>query len=99
MQFAIGVTVLECSFVKHSHGPLRVKVGVAERLMSQLGVVNWLMLIVTIDVKRSTKSSAKILTGKPSTVAGLPKEICFFRKSNFSSPHVTQALVITVTKV
>jgi hypothetical protein len=26
MQFAIGVTVLECSFVKHSHGPLEVKV-------------------------------------------------------------------------
>jgi hypothetical protein len=25
MQFAIGVTVLECSFVKHSHGPLGVK--------------------------------------------------------------------------
>jgi hypothetical protein len=24
MQFAIGVTVLECSFVKHSHGPLGV---------------------------------------------------------------------------
>jgi hypothetical protein len=28
MQFAIGVTVLECSFVKHSHGPLGVKYGV-----------------------------------------------------------------------
>jgi hypothetical protein len=26
MQFAIGVTVLECSFVKHSHSPLGVKV-------------------------------------------------------------------------
>jgi hypothetical protein len=26
MQFAIGVTVLECSFVKHSHGPLGVKI-------------------------------------------------------------------------
>jgi hypothetical protein len=26
MQFAIGVIVLECSFVKHSHGPLGVKV-------------------------------------------------------------------------
>jgi hypothetical protein len=25
MQFAIGVTILECSFVKHSHGPLGVK--------------------------------------------------------------------------
>jgi hypothetical protein len=25
MQFAIGVIVLECSFVKHSHGPLGVK--------------------------------------------------------------------------
>jgi hypothetical protein len=25
MQFAIGVTVLKCSFVKHSHGPLGVK--------------------------------------------------------------------------
>jgi hypothetical protein len=25
MQFAIGVTVLECSFIKHSHGPLGVK--------------------------------------------------------------------------
>jgi hypothetical protein len=25
MQFTIGVTVLECSFVKHSHGPLGVK--------------------------------------------------------------------------
>jgi hypothetical protein len=25
MQFAIEVTVLECSFVKHSHGPLGVK--------------------------------------------------------------------------
>jgi hypothetical protein len=25
MQFAIGVTVLEYSFVKHSHGPLGVK--------------------------------------------------------------------------
>jgi hypothetical protein len=24
MQFAIGVTVLECSFVKHSHGPLGI---------------------------------------------------------------------------
>jgi hypothetical protein len=24
MQFAIGVTILECSFVKHSHGPLGV---------------------------------------------------------------------------
>jgi hypothetical protein len=24
MQFAIGVTVLECSFVKHSHSPLGV---------------------------------------------------------------------------
>jgi hypothetical protein len=30
MQFAIGVTVLECSFVKHSHGPLGVKVGCCE---------------------------------------------------------------------
>jgi hypothetical protein len=27
MQFAIGVTVLECFFVKHSHGPLGVKIG------------------------------------------------------------------------
>jgi hypothetical protein len=27
MQFAIGVTVLECSFVKHSHGPLGVNIG------------------------------------------------------------------------
>jgi hypothetical protein len=27
MQFAIGVTVLEFSFVKHSHGPLGVKHG------------------------------------------------------------------------
>jgi hypothetical protein len=26
MQFAIGVTVLECSFVKHSHGPLGVNI-------------------------------------------------------------------------
>jgi hypothetical protein len=26
MHFAIGVTVLECSFVKHSHGPLGIKV-------------------------------------------------------------------------
>jgi hypothetical protein len=26
MQFAIGATVLECSFVKHSHGPLGVNV-------------------------------------------------------------------------
>jgi hypothetical protein len=26
MQFAIEVTVLECSFVKHSHGPLGVNV-------------------------------------------------------------------------
>jgi hypothetical protein len=25
MQFAIGVIVLECSFVKHCHGPLGVK--------------------------------------------------------------------------
>jgi hypothetical protein len=25
MQFTIGVTILECSFVKHSHGPLGVK--------------------------------------------------------------------------
>jgi hypothetical protein len=25
LQFAIGVTVLECSFVKHSHGPLGLK--------------------------------------------------------------------------
>jgi hypothetical protein len=25
MQFVIGVTVLECSFVKHSHSPLGVK--------------------------------------------------------------------------
>jgi hypothetical protein len=25
MQFATGVRVLECSFVKHSHGPLGVK--------------------------------------------------------------------------
>jgi hypothetical protein len=25
MQFAIGVTALECSFVKHSCGPLGVK--------------------------------------------------------------------------
>jgi hypothetical protein len=25
MQFAIGVTVLKYSFVKHSHGPLGVK--------------------------------------------------------------------------
>jgi hypothetical protein len=24
MQFAIGMTVLECSFAKHSHGPLGV---------------------------------------------------------------------------
>ena len=24
MQFAIGMTVLECSFVKHSHGPLGI---------------------------------------------------------------------------
>jgi hypothetical protein len=24
MQFAIEVTILECSFVKHSHGPLGV---------------------------------------------------------------------------
>jgi hypothetical protein len=28
MQFAIGVTVLECSFVKHSHGPLGVNASV-----------------------------------------------------------------------
>jgi hypothetical protein len=26
MQFAIGMTVLECSFVKHSHGPLGVNI-------------------------------------------------------------------------
>jgi hypothetical protein len=26
MQFAIRVTVLECSFVKHSHGPLGVNI-------------------------------------------------------------------------
>jgi hypothetical protein len=26
MQFAIRVTILECFFVKHSHGPLGVKV-------------------------------------------------------------------------
>jgi hypothetical protein len=25
MQFAIGMIVLECSFVKHSHGPLGIK--------------------------------------------------------------------------
>jgi hypothetical protein len=25
MQFAIGVIILECIFVKHSHGPLKVK--------------------------------------------------------------------------
>jgi hypothetical protein len=25
MQFAIGVTVLECFFIKHSRGPLGVK--------------------------------------------------------------------------
>jgi hypothetical protein len=24
MQFAIGVTILECSFVKHSHNPLGI---------------------------------------------------------------------------
>jgi hypothetical protein len=27
MQFTIGVTILECSFVKHSHSTLGVKVG------------------------------------------------------------------------
>jgi hypothetical protein len=32
MQFAIGVTVLECSFVKHSHGPL----GVNEKILITL---------------------------------------------------------------
>jgi hypothetical protein len=25
MQFAIGVTILKCSLVKHSHNPLEVK--------------------------------------------------------------------------
>jgi hypothetical protein len=29
MQFAIEVTVLECSFVKHSRDPLGVKLGTA----------------------------------------------------------------------
>jgi hypothetical protein len=26
MEFAIGVTILECFFAKHSHGPLGVKI-------------------------------------------------------------------------
>jgi hypothetical protein len=36
MQFAIGVIVLECSFVKHSHGPLGVKIGVSFHYYSWL---------------------------------------------------------------
>jgi hypothetical protein len=31
MQFAIGMTVLECYFVKHSHGHLGVKLYIKER--------------------------------------------------------------------
>jgi hypothetical protein len=33
MQFAIGVTFLECSFVKHRHGPLGVKGGIGKVML------------------------------------------------------------------
>jgi hypothetical protein len=44
MQFAIGVTVLECSFVKHSHGPL----GVNFRIF-QTNIITFTLLML-VDV-------------------------------------------------
>jgi hypothetical protein len=42
MQFAIGVTVLECSFVKHSHGLLGVKL--STRWLDGPFAVGWVCL-------------------------------------------------------
>jgi hypothetical protein len=41
MQFAIGVIVLECSFVKHSHGPLGVKDDSILRIELQWPYKHW----------------------------------------------------------
>jgi hypothetical protein len=35
MQFAIGMTVLECSFAKHSHGPLGVNFNMGLTMFSK----------------------------------------------------------------
>jgi hypothetical protein len=46
MQFAIGVTVLEFSFVKHNQDPLKVNVGICGHHASKL--INYFFVKQTI---------------------------------------------------
>ena len=41
MQFAIGMTILECSFIKHSHSPLGVKIH------HTVAITTWYIVVIT----------------------------------------------------
>jgi hypothetical protein len=54
MQFAIGVTVLECSFVKHSHGPLGVNIDTSSPTHTRF------LYVLTLGTMRCLKTKSKM---------------------------------------